>query len=437
MDTLMVKVRSPRFETASGRLKLPIRKRSYVAARLSKGVFQLYRRCKGPGTWSMKAPNGRGGYWLRAIGVADDYEPPDDSRVLNYYQAGKRALEFVHGDSSKGSDAPVTVAEALAAYARDLKAAGASEYNALSPRRHLEGSPLLNTPVAMLTAKALRAWRDNLLERGHRSKGRVGQPLQPASVRRITVGLKAVLELARKHDPRRILNRDAWETGLATLPNTNHARRLVRPDSDIIKVVDTAWEIDAALGLMVEVDATIGARLSQLARVTVADLQYDDRPDNPRLLVPCSRKGGRKVSKPEHSAAPIPVALARKLKAASEGRPLDAPLLVRGDGSPWGHGSKANHFKSFRAAVTAAGFDPDEFTMYTFRHSGIARALLSGISPVIVARQFDTSLTEIQRHYAHYISDVSDMVSRRGMLSIEAPPAVKMLPAPDEHSEAP
>jgi integrase len=292
----------------------------------------------------------------------------------------------------------------------------------------------------MLTAKALRTWRDNLLERGHRTKGRVGQPLQPASVRRITTGLKAALELARRHDPRRILNRDAWETGLATLPNTNHARRMVRPDSEIVKVVNAAWEIDPALGLMVETDAVVGARLSQLARVTVGDLQYDDRPENPRLLVPCSRKGGRKVSKPEYSAAPIPVALARKLKAASEGRPLDAPLLVRSDGSPWGYANKANHRKLFREAVTPAGFDPGEFSLYTFRHSCVARLLLSGTSPVIVARQLDTSLAEIQKHYARYITDHSDAISRQGMLSIEPPPAVKMLPTPapdDEHSSAP
>jgi hypothetical protein len=116
---------------------------------------------------------------------------------------------------------------------------------------------------------------------------------------------------------------------------------------------------------------------------------------------------------------------------------LDAPLLVRSDGSPWGYANKANHFKSFRAAVMAAGFDPGEFTMYVFRHSAIARALLAGISPVIVARQLDTSLAEIQKHYARYITDHSDAVSRQGMLSIEAPSAVPLLPPPDEHRGAP
>jgi integrase len=410
----MATVRSKRFETPSGRLKLPVAKKPVVAARLARGVFLLYRRNKSGGSWILKVSTGSGTYSTRGFAIADDYESANGSTVLNYWRACDRALKLARGtDGGASGEKLITVEEALDQYEEDLRANNASSYNAQRARIHLRGSTILGKPVGVLNAAELAKWRDGLLAKG----------LQPSTVNRTATPLKAACELARKRDPR-IRNQQAWEVGLSVLPNATVARRMILPDESIARLVTSAYSLDPALGLMVETDAVIGARISQLSRITVADLQFDDRPDNPRLMVPTSRKGGRRAAKPDHTAVPIPVTLARKLKAVAGDRASDAPLLLRGDGCRW---DKANHRQAFRVAVGRAGFDPDTVTSYCFRHSAIARWLLRGLSPAVVARQADTSIQELQKHYARFICDHSDAVARTAMLDVSTVP---LLPTP-------
>jgi hypothetical protein len=81
-----------------------------------------------------------------------------------------------------------TVADAIAAYARDLELRNGDPANA--KRVALRLSPaLLATPVAKLRSQELRAWRDALAE-----------VLQPSSVNRTGNALKAALNLAAEHD---------------------------------------------------------------------------------------------------------------------------------------------------------------------------------------------------------------------------------------------
>src|SRR5262249_3675363 len=171
----------------------------------------------------------------------------------------------------------LTVSEALTLYEKDLAARGSSPYNAEHPRIHLPGV-ILNKPVALLGATELRKWRDSLLDKG----------LAPGTVNRTKTGLRAALELAAAHDPR-ISNQPAWKIGLAALPNSHRARNVILDDGTVRRIVATAYDHDRALGVMVEVATVTGARLSQLARLEVADLQADG--PEPRLLMPLSAKG--------------------------------------------------------------------------------------------------------------------------------------------------
>ena len=63
------------------------------------------------------------------------------------------------------------------------------------------------------------------------------------------------------------------------------ARDAVLLDAQVMGVVAAAYEQSPAFGLYVQVHAEVGARSSQLARLTVGDLQRD------RLMVPASHKG--------------------------------------------------------------------------------------------------------------------------------------------------
>jgi integrase len=270
-------------------------------------------------------------------------------------------------------------------------------------------STLAGKPVGLLTVNDLRHWRDGLVSKG----------VAPATINRTRAGLRAALELAASLDDR-ITNRNAFRSGLKGLPGGKNARRVVLPDADVLRIVQAAYEHDRAFGILIEVLAQTGARISQVARLKCGDLQADG-PD-PRLLMPTSYKG-RSQKERQQVPVPIPDSLAALLKELRGDRPHDAPLLSKSDGSRWLEINKSEHWNLFRAVAERAGFDPDVTTSYALRHSSICRALLNGVPVTVVAKVHDTSSREIEAHYAAYILDVAgDALSRKGLLRPEATP---------------
>jgi integrase len=239
-----------------------------------------------------------------------------------------------------------------------------------------------------------------------------------ASVNRTRSCLRAALKLAADHDPR-ITNHRAWKVGLAGLPDSQRARNVILDDDVVKSIVEQAYQHDRSLGLLVEVAAVTGARLSQLARLEVADLQAD-RPD-PRLLMPLSAKGRKRAKRHERRPVPIPAPLAVVLKQESTGRLADAPLLVRSNGQAWGYGYTVHHRDDFRAVVGAAGLDPDVVTLYALRHSSIVRQLTANVPIRITAALHDTSVGQIERNYSRHIAEHTDALARRALLDMSAP----------------
>ncbi|HEY2758363.1 MAG TPA: site-specific integrase, partial [Pseudolabrys sp.] len=68
------KARHSSLETRTARLKLAVARKPYNGPKLSRGVHLLYRRNKTNGTWVLKASNGHGAYWTKAIAEADDFD---------------------------------------------------------------------------------------------------------------------------------------------------------------------------------------------------------------------------------------------------------------------------------------------------------------------------------------------------------------------------
>jgi integrase len=154
--------------------------------------------------------------------------------------------------------------------------------------------------------------------------------------------------------------------------------------------------------------------------MVVADLERD------RLMVPSSRKGrGRKA---DRIPVPIMAALASKLKAAAAGRPANAPLLLRADGAPW-EPKISDHRLLFERAARAARL-PAGTTIYSLRHSSIARSLLKGLAPSIVSRWHDTSPAIIEAHYGRFIKHHYDDLVRAVLLDTTptTPPAAAVVP---------
>ena len=189
------------------------------------------------------------------------------------------------GGTEADATAPITVDGALVDYRADLISRGARPYNSDHVRLHLSAA-LLSKPVQLLGSKELLKWRDGLLDK-----------IAPATVNRVCNSLCAALEQARQHDPLRIKNAEAWEIGLAGLPNAQTARNVVMRDDTVRRFIAAAYRHDPQLGLLVDVLATTGARPIQAARLRCEDLR--DHPATPTIMLPRSGKGGGRTPQPE------------------------------------------------------------------------------------------------------------------------------------------
>src|SRR4029077_624345 len=149
---------------------------------------------------------------------------------------------------------PITICGALTAYRCDLEARRANPYNAEWPRVHLT-SVLLSKPVALLAPAELKNWRDGLLS-----------TMAPSTINRLCRCVCAALEQAAQHD-KRIQNRDAWEIGLAGLPNAQEVRNVILSDDKVREFVPAAYARHAKFGLLTDMLAVTGARPSQAVRL--------------------------------------------------------------------------------------------------------------------------------------------------------------------------
>src|SRR6187401_3146845 len=414
------KVSFSALESRSARLKLKVRRRPYSGPSLARGIALMYRRNKTNGTWVLKASTGSNAYWTKGFALADDFEDADAKNVLTFHQAQDAAKKLARGEDGSAESAPITVDGALTAYRADLEARGANSYNAEWPRVHLS-SALLTTPVAVLAAAELKKWRDGLLG-----------TMAPSTINRLCACLCAALEQAAQHD-KRIQNRDAWETGLAGLPNAQEVRNVIISDDKVREFVAAAYRIDHQFGLLTETLAITGARPSQAVRLRVEDLH--NHPLRPKLMMPKSAKGGdrnRSAKKTERYSVPITSQLASRLKAASKGCLNDPPLLLQSNGSSWDKNPGQNYHRQVNKVVTAIGLDPAEVTMYALRHSSIVRMLLRNVPIRLVASLHNTSVTMIEKHYSRYITEHSiDDITRIGLLSEPMPAAGNVIALPN------
>jgi integrase len=294
----------------------------------------------------------------------------------------------------------LTFGVAIDEYGNDLVARGALVANAARIRPHLSQA-LAGKPVSLLTARELSAWRDGLLRDG----------MKPATVVRLGRAVKAALNLAARRDPT-IKNRAAWADGLSGVSENFASRNIERLDDGQVRaLIAASYALDPNLGLYVEVAAETGARPSQIARLTVNDLQDGDAP---RLMMPSSRKGrGRKPGR-----YPVPITKQLAMKLASVFQP-DAPLLLRSDGRRWQDSDPGDHMRLFKKAAASLGLD---VTFYSLRHSAIVRSLLAGVPLRIVAVGADTSVPMIEKTYSSYLGHFADEIARRGLLTPSAMP---------------
>ena len=86
--------------------------------------------------------------------------------------------------------------------------------------------------------------------------------------------------------------------------------------------------------------------------------------------------------------------------------------------APWPDNPGASYHREVKKIVADTGADPDA-TMYALRHSSIVRMLLKNVPIKLVASLHDTSTKMIEKHYAKYITEHSDDVSRHALLQLK------------------
>jgi integrase len=398
------RLRSPTLETRTARLRLKVRRKPYFVS-VAPGISLGYRRNLGPGSWLVRAADGKGGAWTQGFATADDFEDAGNG-VLDFWSAQTRARELVRGKATDASK-PITVAEALDEYGRDLTIRGGGIAQVDRVRKQLT-PVLLARPVGQLVMRELRRWRDTQLATG----------LAPGSVSRSCRTLKACLNYAAAQDPS-ITNKSAWTLGLASLPDSHVARTdVVLSDDEVRAVVAACYAASPQLGLLVEVLAITGCRPSQAARLRLGDLQAD------RVMMPRSAKGKGK-KRIDRRPIPLPPGLIAKLKTAASDRPAAAPLLQRSDGAAW-RSANSDHSRPFASALAAAGLP--KVIPYALRHTSITRALLRGVPVRVVADLHDTSVPMIERNYAACIASYGDAMVRAAQITLTDEPADKVVP---------
>jgi integrase len=235
--------------------------------------------------------------------------------------------------------------------------------------------------------------------------------MKPVTVVRLCKAIKAMFNLAKRRD-HRIRNEAAWRDGLSGIAEGVATRNVQRLDDDQVRnLIAAAYQTDGQFGLYLETAAITGARLSQISRLVVSDLQADN--GTPRLLMPTSRKGRNR--KPGKRPVPITKSLAARLKT---NRAVDAPLLLRADGTAWQSSQDGDHERLYRQAADRAGVTG---TMYALRHSSIIRSLLANVPIRVVAAVHDTSTGQIEKVYSSHITDFADAVARPALLETSSP----------------
>jgi integrase len=273
--------------------------------------------------------------------------------------------------------------------------------------------------------------------------------MEAGSARRVSNDFKAALNAAARRYKAQLPStiRDTIKDGLASVnASATVARQAqVLPDADVRRIISAAWKVDADsdwggdLALIVLVLAATGARFSQVARMTVADVQAMSR----RLMVPVSQKG-RGDKRQSYIAVRVGDDILAALAKATAGRKGSDPLFLRphsrqigpakwerDERGPWY--AAAELTRPWAAIISRAGLAIGTIP-YALRHSSIVRGLRAGLPTRLVAALHDTSSAMIEKHYAAYIVDVMDDLAARAIVPLTTAPAdvisIQRAPAP-------
>ena len=397
-----------KLETRASRLRLKKRREPYWRS-ISEGLAIGYRRGAKGGTWIARHYSVEHGRRYHSIGTADDVADADHAYVLSFAQAQEAARKwFAHlarhdrGEFSRGTYTVRTCVEEyliwLQGHRKTGKDARHRVYTHIVPR-------LGDIECDRLTAAQIQKWLRDLASTPARLRSK--RDAKKPKFRELDKDDHDALRRRRASANRTLtvlkaaLNR-AWREG--KIPS-DEAWRRVEPFEDAdaarvryLTVVEAKRLLNACdpeFRRLVQAALATGARYGELAVFRVADFN----PDSGTIHVRTSKSGkGRHIVLNDEG-----IALFRSLAA---GRPGDAVLLTKANGSPW---KPAHQARPMAEACKRAGVEPS-VSFHVLRHTWASLAVMAGGPLMVVARNLGHSDTRmVERHYGHlapsYIAD--------------------------------
>ena len=337
------------------------------------------RRAEADGSWLVRERIG-GNYKTRILGYADDTALADGRDVLAFDQA----LRLVTNPQASAPVGRLTVKRALDAYfvALAAKSKHAGEYQSAADKRIV---PVLGDyRVDRLTKTSIEHWLAGLVHEDEDDPDAKRRSQDTAN--RILTILKAALNKAFEDDANNIPTDAAWRR-VKPFQQVARSRDDDLDAKQVRLLIANAATFDDALAHLIEAAYLTGARMGELAGCSVRDL------DAARHTLRLDGKTGQRIVSLTDETAAFLLRLAN-------GRTLDAPLLPMADGERW---PRSGHFRAVKRALALAKL-PASASLYTLRHAHISRAIEAAMPLSLVAENCGTSLTMIQRNYAHVLA---------------------------------
>lgn len=369
-----------RIDSVTARSKLKARRDAYWH-KLAAGCYIGFRK-----TVNDSAGNWVARYWddaqrkqhFQSLGQLDDHLPSERfDRAATLARAW-----FVHLGMG-GMAKTFTVADACKAYVEHIRTEkGDKPANDAKGRfsRWVDSTPLSKVELAKLKRDHIRAFRKKLKTTPVTVSGSEHERA-PDTINRDMSALRAALN--RAFADGKVTSDFAWREDLKPIKNASRRRDLYLDKTQRRKLLGHApIEIVPFLHCL----AVLPLRPGALAALRVADF-------NARLKT--IRIGKDKAGADRRLS--LPDTIVQILTPIAKGRPSDAPLLARPDGSAW---NKDAWKWPIKAAAHAADLPP-EVSAYTLRHSTITDLVVGGLDLLTVAKISGTSVAMIEKHYGH------------------------------------
>lgn len=306
------------------------------------------------------------------------------------FSAAKREAEAWFEHLGKGGQVrPETVKALCANYVDHLRATkGDKAADDAKGRftRWIDNSPIGQVEVNKLTMARVEKWRNALaatqskVSRDNRETP-LTRPRAASTVNRDMTALRSALNYA--HTRGHVTSDLAWLVALKPFKNAD-GRRVLYLDRDQRRALLKAAAPD--IRTFLHCLSLLPLRPGALAHLAAG--QFISRLST--LVVGRDKAGGDR-------SILLPPATAKLFAAATQGKPAEAPLLSRADGTRWNKDSWKGPIKD---AAQLAGLSTST-TAYTLRHSVITDLVVGGLDLLTVAQLAGTSVVMIERHYGH------------------------------------